>query len=70
MESDVEGYFTRNFEPGIYSFSLYTSQYDAFMPKNLPPVPEGSTRVVIIRREIGEPEDLYDYIDIATTTYR
>jgi hypothetical protein len=67
MESDVEGYFTRNFEPGIYSFSLYTPEHNAYMPSNLPPVPDGSTRVVIIKREIGEFAELYGYIDISTT---
>jgi hypothetical protein len=73
MESDVEGHFTRNFEPGIYSFSLYTPEHDAYMPKNLPPVPEEHTRIVIMKHEIGKSNKdwkgsvLYTYFDISTT---
>jgi hypothetical protein len=70
IENDVEGYFSRNFEPGVYSFSLYTPEHKVFMPANLPDIPAGNTRVVIIRTEIGAAKKLYDYLDISTATKR
>jgi hypothetical protein len=61
--NEVYGYFTKDFLPGLYRFSVFTDEYSVFMPDNLPPIPPNHARVVIIRTEFGKSETLYDYID-------
>jgi hypothetical protein len=68
MEGETEGYFTQNFIPGVYEFSLYTPDFDAYMPSDLPAVPTEHIRIVIMRTEIGSGIMLYEYIDISTAT--
>jgi hypothetical protein len=68
MEGETEGYFTQNFIPGVYRFSLYTPDFDAHMPPDLPAIPAGNIRIVIMRTEIGSRTILYEYIDISTAT--
>jgi hypothetical protein len=61
--TEISGSFTKNFLPGLYRFSVFTDEYTAFMPEDLPPIPPNHARVVIIREEFGKTETLYDYID-------
>jgi hypothetical protein len=66
MEGETEGYFTQNFMPGVYKFSLYTPDFDAHMSSDLPAIPAEHIRIVIMRTEIGSGNMLYEYIDIST----
>jgi hypothetical protein len=68
MEGETEGYFSLNFIPGFYEFSLYTPNFDSHMPANLPDIPAGNIRIVIMRTELNSGTTLYDYIDISTAT--
>jgi hypothetical protein len=63
--NEVYGYFTRDFLPGLYRFSVFTENYAVFMPSDLPPIAENHVRVVIMRTEFGKGEILYDYIDVS-----
>jgi hypothetical protein len=67
--SDITGYFSRRFEPGVYTFKIVDANPVGYAEwanyvEGLPPVPPGHIRVLILKQGVSGNAGGMDYLDI------